>query len=161
MRCVRTPRGSGLAPSPEKPLDRGRDHQLATITATGSTTSSGRMEISSASGPRAATSRRHGHCCLGNWSLGRTRLPQRAAPGRCPLEGNCGHWWIFERDGSVANDPSRKCRVHRSSRDNGELDQQLAEARAQTKRLEVEGQARRVKRRYFLRRTLFFGAPIK
>jgi hypothetical protein len=61
----------------------------------------------------------------------------------------------------VGLDPSRKWRVHRSSRDNGELDHQLAEAGAQAKLSKSNRQARRVKLRYLLRRTLFFGAPIK
>ncbi len=29
----------------------------------------------------------------------------RSALGGCPLIGNCGHRLLFERDGSVANDP--------------------------------------------------------
>ena len=33
----------------------------------------------------------------------------------CPLIGNCGHRLLFEQDGSVANDPSRKWSVHRSA----------------------------------------------
>jgi hypothetical protein len=45
---------------------------------------------------------------------------------------NSGQTAPSDLTGSDAFDPSRKCRVHRSSRDNGELDQQLAEARAQT-----------------------------
>jgi hypothetical protein len=36
-------------------------------------------------------------------------------------------------------DPSRMWRVHRSSRDNGELDQQLAEADAQAKPSKSKG----------------------
>ena len=30
-----------------------------------------------------------------------TRRPLKS----CPLSGNCDHWWIFEPDGAVENDP--------------------------------------------------------
>jgi hypothetical protein len=36
-----------------------------------------------------------------------TRRPLKS----CPLSGNCGHWWIFERDGSVENDPELTLRA--------------------------------------------------